>query len=64
MTQKVGFELCLWRGSCQMSDDIRDLKKKTIYKSELWKMLILQKKLVNLGLFAPHFLLYALYQGK
>ena len=47
-----------------MSDDTRDLKKKIIYKSEPWKMLILQKKLVNLGLFAPHLLLYALYQGK
>ena len=47
-----------------MSDDTRDLKKKIIYKSEPWKMLILQKKLVNLGLFAPHLLLYALYHGK
>lgn len=31
-----------------MRNDGRDLKKKIIYKSEPWKMLILQKKLVNL----------------
>ena len=47
-----------------MRNDRPDFKKKIIYKSEPWKMLILQKKLVNLGLFAPHFLWYALYQGK